>query len=966
MKRNIIILIVLFLFIPVNAQINNISLLPVSAGNDTLTEAAPLVLSDNKVMIFYTNPSLDSIFVMKSTDGGGSWSAPELVRVVNLLQSQERLYLTTLRSSPGRIYLAWSVIGEGMYVMYSDNEGTDWNAPQVITGGGIPSWQKRNASMNLTQLDDGRIILSFNVNNERVLFYREYSEADDSWGDAVEVKRATYRISDLSIMNDAGGNLMAIFNSAADNLNGGIYKMISTDNGITWSEAAEIVDSPQNEFRPKIVKRADGSLLLVYQKEEETPISEFTQNDIYYMISTDMGTTWQQETRFTKYIGDDNYINISHCNGRTFISFTTFHFGNYSRISYAVIEETVESFTPPFVVNANLIKAPGKRVTSVIIAKVIDDEAVASVEVFIPEHQTGITLYDDGQHNDYDANDNIWGNEVNQKSLEIIKEFMININKISLPIDNKGSLAYLIANENVPLIVTANDLEQNTATANESGVYNLEPSGVFEEGDFLFGGGFYLSGYSNSELWTNGVAPSVLIQDYLPGLFNPNSNDDLIYVVYKDDPPFGSSWLKWKDAVALGAKFYDGDNDGIYNPVDKNRNGTWDPDEDMPPLIGDVIAWCVYNDGLPDSLRRWGGQAQGIEIRQTVFASDLPELENVLFIKYEILNTGLVTEEMNSVYFGVWEDAELGDYDDNLVGCDTLLNSGFYYNYLNDDIYGDNPPAFFTSLLQGPVTVTNNPSDTAIINNGALLGTEVISGSKNLDISSHVFYGPGNPAVNDPANIEGARYSLLGKNQFGELPDPCGFYGEVRGGINCSEVDPHFWFSGDPVTDAGWILTDPNFYKNLISTGPFKLEAGKPQEIIIAYVLGRGMDPINSITVARENVRRAIAEYQNNFATMTYTSPPPTNPVTDYVLYQNYPNPFNPSTTIRYEIPQDGVVTIKVYDILGQEVATILNEFKKADRYEVKFNARRLASGVYIYRIKVNDFIESKKMIVLK
>lgn len=99
---------------------------------------------------------------------------------------------------------------------------------------------------------------------------------------------------------------------------------------------------------------------------------------------------------------------------------------------------------------------------------------------------------------------------------------------------------------------------------------------------------------------------------------------------------------------------------------------------------------------------------------------------------------------------------------------------------------------------------------------------------------------------------------------------------------------------------------------------------------------------------------------------MTYNPPEPTNPVDNYILYHNYPNPFNPTTTIRYELPQDGVVTIKIYDILGQEVRTILNEFKQADRYEVNFNAVGLASGVYIYRMKINDFAESKKMIMLR
>ena len=189
------------------------------------------------------------------------------------------------------------------------------------------------------------------------------------------------------------------------------------------------------------------------------------------------------------------------------------------------------------------------------------------------------------------------------------------------------------------------------------------------------------------------------------------------------------------------------------------------------------------------------------------------------------------------------------------------------------------------------------------------------------------------------------------------FPNPCTWpFGQVRGGVNCNQVNRKLWFSGDPVTNIGWISTQKRDTRNLVSTGPFQLEKDKPQEVIIAYVIGRGTDPLNSITVARENVQRAIQEYQNNFASMTY-SPPPAIPVTNYLLYQNYPNPFNPTTTIRFELPQDGVVTIEVFDILGQKVKTILNEFKKADRYEVTFSSIGLASGVYIYQLRVNDLV---------
>ena len=88
--------------------------------------------------------------------------------------------------------------------------------------------------------------------------------------------------------------------------------------------------------------------------------------------------------------------------------------------------------------------------------------------------------------------------------------------------------------------------------------------------------------------------------------------------------------------------------------------------------------------------------------------------------------------------------------------------------------------------------------------------------------------------------------------------------------------------------------------------------------------------------------------------------------VDTYDLSQNYPNPFNPSTTIKYQIPNAGNVTLKVYDILGREVITLVDEFKNAGRYEVNFNAGKLASGVYIYTIKSNDFTASKKLMLLK
>ena len=85
-----------------------------------------------------------------------------------------------------------------------------------------------------------------------------------------------------------------------------------------------------------------------------------------------------------------------------------------------------------------------------------------------------------------------------------------------------------------------------------------------------------------------------------------------------------------------------------------------------------------------------------------------------------------------------------------------------------------------------------------------------------------------------------------------------------------------------------------------------------------------------------------------------------------FILEQNYPNPFNPSTTISISLPSSEFVTLKVYDVLGNEVATLVNEEKPAGSYEVEFVANGLSSGIYFYKITAGSFIETKKLILLR
>jgi hypothetical protein len=88
--------------------------------------------------------------------------------------------------------------------------------------------------------------------------------------------------------------------------------------------------------------------------------------------------------------------------------------------------------------------------------------------------------------------------------------------------------------------------------------------------------------------------------------------------------------------------------------------------------------------------------------------------------------------------------------------------------------------------------------------------------------------------------------------------------------------------------------------------------------------------------------------------------------ILNYRLLQNYPNPFNPSTTIGYEVKEEGLVKLKVYNILGSEIADLVNSTQEAGYHFIEFNESNLPSGVYIYNLQVNGYSASQKMMLLK
>lgn len=135
---------------------------------------------------------------------------------------------------------------------------------------------------------------------------------------------------------------------------------------------------------------------------------------------------------------------------------------------------------------------------------------------------------------------------------------------------------------------------------------------------------------------------------------------------------------------------------------------------------------------------------------------------------------------------------------------------------------------------------------------------------------------------------------------------------------------------------------------------------------------------IYNYNIQYENVQQTIYSYNiiahpgnTNVKIQLSTSPLSVKQISSDVpkqfnLSQNYPNPFNPTTVIEYSLPKSGAVTLAVYDILGREVSSLVNENQLAGSYKVEFNANKLASGIYFYQIRSGNFISTKRMVLLK
>ncbi|NUN09084.1 MAG: T9SS type A sorting domain-containing protein [Ignavibacteriaceae bacterium] len=570
-----------------------------------------------------------------------------------------------------------------------------------------------------------------------------------------------------------------------------------------------------------------------------------------------------------------------------------------------------------------------------------------------------------GNQNIYDMNDGtFWASSI---SFQVSNIHLMKQNRLWLPMDNKGVLADVTA----------------------GGV----TGGVLDGKSVIFSSGFFLSGLHSDIMWANGVLSASRIEDYDEGL---SSGNNPIFLGDRNYGDYSFYWQNWRNAVVNSAGFYDGNNDGEYEPIDLNSNGVWDANEDRPDFLGDESAWCFYTDRVPSALRRYNDvEPKGIEVRQTVFAtSDTSAASRgTIFVRYNIRNNGTVAQLFDSVYFSAASDPDIGDYNDDYVGCDTLLNMGYGYQKTPDAVFGANPPAFGIDILQGPHAYipgksfidnnsngvydpgTDTPLDTAYLHKGPFIGKVILPGAMNLGMTSFTQYMQSHPTHGDPnTRFELRNYQLGGRGKQGDFIDPCTWsFGTVTG-VNCSLVNKNYMYSGDPLTNTGWINNTGIDQRFMINSGPFRLKVGEPVEIWLAYSVARGTSPLNSLTLLKQENQFIQQLFDNNFENLPLSVKDGelSGAPGEFLLLQNYPNPFNPSTIIKYAV--GGVkgsesnlnVTLRVFDILGREVAALVNESKAPGYYSVTFDASKLTSGVYFYQLKAGSFTETKKLMLVR
>ena len=439
--------------------------------------------------------------------------------------------------------------------------------------------------------------------------------------------------------------------------------------------------------------------------------------------------------------------------------------------------------------------------------------------------------------------------------------------------------------------------------------------------------------------------------EYLPGYTDnnglPQGQNDPLYRLYRltfgvNDP----DRMNWPNSLIGNS------NQGAPVYFD-NQSNAWKPLD-----FGHQTLFYRYTDSYPEAHTVSGGRTAPLkaDIMKLDFSIDVPGgLDNTAFSQFTVINRN--TQAWNNAYFTFWTDDDLVYAADDKVGCDSARNLGYTYNGTNNDpVYRNAPPAVGFLMLRGTLFYTGNNNDTVYICRNKSRVARIGYKDSGMNVFNW-FHNCGILCCNDPPD-----YFVQSYRYMSGL-DKCG---QPR--IHPNGYITRYMYSGDPVTGQGWtqqgIGEDQRF---MMSTGPVNMNPGDTQVVVVAQVIARGTSNLNCITALRQ-----LTEVVKNYYNTCYTSPPiGIEPLsnelpTKFQLYQNYPNPFNAITKFKFEISKLRNVNIVVYEVLGGEVASLVNEELKPGTYEVEWDGSNYPSGVYYYKLITSDYTETRKMVLLK
>ena len=493
----------------------------------------------------------------------------------------------------------------------------------------------------------------------------------------------------------------------------------------------------------------------------------------------------------------------------------------------------------------------------------------------------------------------------------------LNINRISIPVNNYGGLDY----------------------RNSWGFWEFESNKrtiVFDQGLWVIGKIDDQVHFAHNQ-WGGSYSPGPIIE--YDAAINVHPEDSTKYRVYK---------IGANDSLNPGIDYFEWPGE-FGAPVDE---------EGYPVIYNNQTLWTVYN-GMDSSLsvRKWWNNARDtlpvfpVEVQNTVYATEggnINWIKDIVFFEWLIINKGF--ETIDSAYFGLWTDIDINEWLQNFSAVDTSIQLGYCWTPSDSGYFI--PMSVGYVWKYGPALFS--PGDSSIFN-----------GSKKIDYKNLVltsFHGIIDDAAVDPL-IRPARSTLDAWNMAR------GFDADGNVIIDPTNGLPtKFPFNGDPVTNSGFICPDAGGGGAgfVMFSGPVSLAPQDTQWVMSALIVGTGNDYRDAI----ENLRLKAAAVQSlsydELVTKNSMKPSLTLLPQEFYLSQNYPNPFNSGTTIKFELPNQSNVTITIYDILGNRVSTIVNGEFEAGEHSVSFLSTALASGIYFYQLKAGEFIQTKKMLMIK